>query len=120
MPWIRLKVCRLAGNFHIDKQCSEFIHHIAEAQRCVIREMIAERVCELYPGQPSSLTEIKFCHQDKGKQLMSMVGYNSLADLIKLVGKSTVIIQLRIDLAVPPNISMPTVTGPTFVPAKTG
>ena len=68
------------------------------------------RCLHLYQPRQDKEQSIK----EKCRQ-MSMVGYNSLADLIKLVGKSTVIIQPRIDLAVLPTVSMPTVSKPTFV-----
>ena len=71
-------------------------------ERSASLDEFEERVCALYPQQPLSLTGIKLCRQDKGKQLLLLIGYDSLAELIQLVGKSTVIVQPRIDLPLPP------------------
>ena len=79
-------------------------------ERSASLDVFEERVCELYPQQPLSLMGIKLCRQDKGKQLLLLIGYDSLAELIQLVGKSTVIVQPRINLPLPSTALTPTVS----------
>ena len=80
-----VKGVQIGRTYHNDKQCAEFIHHIAQARRCVIREIIDQvkfisLICD--GSTDSSRTEaelafIRCCH--KGAISVHFVGVKNVA-----------------------------------------
>ena len=63
-----MKGVQIGNTYRNDKQCATFIHHIVQAQRDEIKEMVAKAkfvslICDGSTDTKAELAYVQYCHQ---------------------------------------------------------